>query len=97
MPHENREIIPSQASSDPFQYPFQNHTSVWVQASHYRTTETMSLRAKQNNILAALTGFGALVAANYYFKPPVSQAIALRMNGELDQYNATPHPEQDRT
>lgn len=57
----------------------------------------MSLRGKQNQILAVLTGFGVLVASNYYFKPPVPQAIALRMNGELDQYNATPHPEQDRT
>jgi len=57
----------------------------------------MSFRGKQNKILAALTTFGALVAANYYFKPPVPQTIALRMNRELDQYNATSHPEQDRT
>lgn len=56
----------------------------------------MSLSGKQK-VLAALAGFGALVAANYYFKPPVPRAIALRMNRELDQYNATPHPEQDRT
>ena len=62
-----------------------------------KTTPMMSLRGKQNKILVALTGFGVLVVSNYYFKPPVPQAIELRMNRELDLYNATPHPEQDRT
>jgi hypothetical protein len=52
----------------------------------------MSLRGKQTKILAVLTGFGVLVASNHYFKPSVPQAITLRMNGELDKYNATPHP-----
>jgi hypothetical protein len=56
----------------------------------------MSLREKQAKALAALAGFGVLVAVNYYFKPPVPQAIALRTRQELDQYNMTPHPEQDR-
>jgi hypothetical protein len=56
----------------------------------------MSLRGKQTKALAALTGFGVLVAVNYYFKPPVTRGIVLGMNRELDQYNALPHPEQDR-
>jgi len=57
----------------------------------------MSLRGKQGKTLAALAVFGVLIASNYYFKPSVSHSIASRMNRELDQYNATPHPEQDRT
>jgi hypothetical protein len=57
----------------------------------------MSLREKQGKALAALTGFGALVAVNYYVKPPLPKVIALRMNRKLDQYNSIPHPEQDRT
>ena len=56
----------------------------------------MSFRRKQTKALAALTGFGVLVAVNYYFKPPVPRAIALRTNRELDQYHTIPHLEKDR-
>jgi hypothetical protein len=56
----------------------------------------MSLRGKQPQALAAFTGFGVLVAVNYYFKPPVTRRIALGMNQELDKYNTSPHPKQDR-
>ena len=61
----------------------------------YRTTTTMSLRGNQSKALAALTVFGALVAVNYYFKPPVPKIIALQMNQELDRYNSVAQPKQD--
>lgn len=93
-PTGNHEIIALQALSSPLQNRTQKvHTQ--ARPIQNRITATMSLRGKQNKILAALTTFGVLVAANYYFKPPVPRGIAFRMNRELDQYNATPHPEQD--
>jgi hypothetical protein len=55
----------------------------------------MSLREKQAKVFAALAGFGALVAVNYYLKPPGPHVIALPMNREMDQYATTPHPGQD--
>ena len=67
-----------------------------TRGSQYKATTTMSLHGKHNKLLAALTAVGVLVAANYYIKPSVPLTVALRMNRELSEYNATPHPEQDR-
>lgn len=55
----------------------------------------MSLREKQATVFAALAGFGALVAVNYYFKHPGPQVVAFPKNQGLDQYTTTPHPGQD--
>ena len=46
--------------------------------------------------LAALTGVGAIFAANQLTKPSKTQSIAQGMRGQMDDYNSRVHPEQDR-
>jgi len=57
----------------------------------------MSVQVKRNAALLVLAAVGALAAANSLTKPSKTQSIADDMRRQLDQYNATVHPEQDQT
>ncbi|KAH6672289.1 hypothetical protein B0J14DRAFT_70233 [Halenospora varia] len=55
----------------------------------------MGLAHRRNIALAALTGVGAIVAANALMKPSKTQSIANGMRRQLDEYNTHVRPGQD--
>jgi hypothetical protein len=56
----------------------------------------MSVNAKRNIALATLAVVGGLVAGNSYLSPSKHDGIKVSMKQQLEEYNSTIHPEQDR-
>jgi hypothetical protein len=56
----------------------------------------MSTAAK-NTALLLLGAVGAVAAFNAISKPTKTQGIAGAMRNHLDEYNATVHPQQERS
>lgn len=66
-----------------------------TKTQHKSNKSPLSIMSTTKIAVAALAGAGAVLAVNKFTKPSKAHSIASGMRLQLDDYNATVHPDQD--